>query len=123
MISFNIYSGGDKTYNANQTCDMVEFLIDNIFVKFGGHLSCQVIGLPMGTDCAPPPPPPLADYFLYSNESDCLDNMIRSGHKKLSRSFNLCFRYIDDLIVFNNKKFLEFVKDIYPSQLNFEKAK
>ena len=40
----------------------------------------------------------------------------------LARSFNLCYRYIDDLIVFNNKKFLDYLKEIYPSQLTVEKA-
>ena len=39
-----------------------------------------------------------------------------------SRSFNLCYRYIDDLIVFNNKKFSDYLKEIYPSQLTFEKV-
>ena len=34
----------------------------------------------------------------------------------------LCYRYIDDLIVFNNKKFLDYLKEIYPSQLTVEKA-
>ena len=48
--------------------------------------------------------------------------MIRSGHRRLVRSFNLCYRYIDDLIVFNNKKFLDYLKEIYPSQLTVEKA-
>ena len=59
----------------------------NIFVKFGGCLFCQVIGIPVGTNCAPL----LADLFLYSYESECLDNMIRGGHRKLARSFNLCY--------------------------------
>ena len=98
---------------------MVESFIDNIFVKFGEHLLCQVIGIPMSTNRAPAP---LADLFLYTYESDFLDDMIRSCHRKLARSFNLCFRYIDDLIVFNNKKFREYVKDIYPSQRNVEKT-
>ena len=40
--------------------------------------------------------------------------MIRSGHRRLTRLFNLCYRYIDDLIVFNNKKFLDYLKEIYP---------
>ena len=48
--------------------------------------------------------------------------MIRGGHRKLTRSFNLCYRYIDDLIVFNNKKLGDYVKEIYPSQLIVEKA-
>ena len=78
----------------------------------------QVIGIPMGTNCAPL----LADLFLYSYENEFLDNMIRSGHRRLARSFNLCYRYIDDLIVFNNKKFLDYLKEIYPSQLTVEKA-
>ena len=72
----------------------------------------------MGTNCAPL----LADLFLYSYENEFLDNMIRSGHRRLAISFNLCYRYIDDLIVFNNKKFLDYLKEIYPSQLTVEKA-
>ena len=110
--------GGDNLYTADQICRMVEFLIDNIFVKFGGCLFRRVIGIPMGTNCAPL----LADLFHYSYESEFLDNMIRGGHRKLARSFNLCYRYIDDLIVFNNKKFGDYVKEIYPSQLTVEKA-
>ena len=39
-----------------------------------------------------------------------------------ARSFNLCSRYIDDLIVFNNKKFLDYLKEIYSSELTVEKA-
>ena len=60
--------------------------------------------------------------FLYSYENEFLDNMIRGGHKRLTRLFNLCYRYTDDLIVFNNKKFLDYLNEIYPSQLTVEKA-
>ena len=87
-------------------------------MQFGGRLFRQVIGIPMGTNCAPL----LADLFLYSYENQFLDNMIKSGHMRPARSFNLCYRYIDDLIVFNNKKFLDYLKEIYPSQLTVEKA-
>ena len=34
----------------------------------------------------------------------------------------LCYRYIDDLIVFNNKKFLDYFKEIYLSQLTVKKT-
>ena len=71
----------------------------------------------MGTNCSPL----LADLFLYSYENEFLDNMVRSCHRRLARSFNLCYRYVDDLIVFNNKKFLDYLKEIYPSQLTAEK--
>ena len=72
----------------------------------------------MGVDSAPL----LVGLFLYSYKSECLDNMIRSGHRRLARSFNLCYIYTDDLFVFNNKKFSYYLKQIYPCQLNVEKA-
>ena len=111
-----IYGGGYNMYTADNICKMIEFLIDNIFVQFGGRLFRQAIGISMGTNCAPL----LADLFLYSYESEFLDNMTRSGHRRLARSFNLYYRYIGDFIVFNNKKFLDYLKEIYPSQLTFE---
>ena len=96
---------------------MVEFLIDNIFVKFGGCVFHQVIGIPIGTNCVALP----GDLFLYSYESELLDNMVRSGHRNLARSFSMRYRCMDDLIVFNNKKFGDYVKEIYPSQLTVKK--
>ena len=95
-----------------------KFLVDNTLVQFRGRLFCQVIGLPMGTNCAPL----LADLFLCSYENEFLDNMIRSGHRRLARSFNLCYKYTDDLIVFNNKKILDYHKKINPSQLTVVRA-
>ena len=50
-----------KIYTADQICNMADFLADNIFVKFGGCIFHQVIGIPIGTSCAPF----LADQFLY----------------------------------------------------------
>ena len=34
-----------------------------------------------------------------------------SGDRRLARSLNLCYRYADGLIVFNNKKLIDPVKD------------
>ena len=117
-FTHDINGSGDNMYAADNICKMIEFLIDNIFVQFGGCLFRQVIGIPMGTNCASL----LADLFLYSYENEFLDNMIRSGHKRLARSFDLCYRYTDDMIVFNNKKFLDYLKEVYPSQLTVEKT-
>ena len=97
---------------------MIEFFIDNIFEQFGERFFCQMTGIPMGTNCASL----LADRFLYSYGNEFLDNMIKSGHRRPASSINLCYRYIDALIVFNNKKFLDCLKEIYPSQLTAEKA-
>ena len=56
-VGKNVYSRSDTQFDV---------LVDNIFIKFGGCLFLQVIGIHMGTNCAPL----LADLFLYSYESE-----------------------------------------------------
>ena len=90
-FTHDINGGGDGMYTADNICKMIEFLIDNIYVHFGGRLFRQMIGITLGTNCAPL----LADLFLYSYKNEFLDNMIRSGHRRLARSFNLCYIAID----------------------------
>jgi hypothetical protein len=43
---------GKTCYSEEQVINMLEFLIDNIFISFGGTLFQQVVGIPMGTNCA-----------------------------------------------------------------------
>ena len=97
---------GDNKYTANDICKMIEFLVDNIYVRFGGQLFRQMVGIPMGTNCAPL----LADLFLYSYENEFLDKLIKEGKRKL------------DLISFNNKRFKEFISDIYPKELTISET-
>ena len=47
---------------------MIDCLVNNMFVKFGGCLFRQVIEISVGTSYAPL----LADLFLYSYESEFL---------------------------------------------------
>ena len=108
----------DNKYTASDICKMIEFLVDNIFVRFGGQLFRQIVGIPMGTNCAPL----LADLFLYSYENEFLDKLIKEGKRKLARKFNLSYRYIDDLISFNNKRFKEFISYIYPKELTISET-
>ena len=77
---------------------MLEFLIDNIFVSFGGTLFQQVVGIPMGTNCAPL----LADLFLYSYESEFLQKLVKDKKIHEARAFNFAYRYIDDVLSINN---------------------
>ena len=65
-FTHDINGGGDNMYTADNICKMIEFLIDNIFVQFGGRLFRQAIGIPMGTNCAPL----LADLFFYAYEKE-----------------------------------------------------
>ena len=109
---------GDNKYTANDICKMTEFLVDNIYVMLGGQLFRQMVGIPMGTNCAPL----LADLFLYSYENEFLDKLIKKGKRKLSRKFNLSYRYIDDLISFKKKRFKKFISDIYPKELTISET-
>ena len=78
-----------------------------------------MIGIPMGMpNCAPL----LADLFLYSYENEFLDKVNNEGKRKVARKFNLSYRYIDDLISVNNKRFKEFISDIYPKELTISET-
>ena len=70
---------GDNKDTANDICKMIEFLVDKIYVRFGGQLFRQAVGIPMGTNCAPL----LADLFLCSYENEFLDKLIKEGKKSL----------------------------------------
>ena len=70
-FTHDINGDGDNMYTADNTCK----IIDNIFVQFGGCLFCQVIGIPIRTNCSPL----LADLFLYTYENEFLNNMIRGA--------------------------------------------
>lgn len=101
-----ISSNSFKTYFTNTkqkssvnwtSFDMIlalEFLLDNIFVRFGNSVYRQVIGIPMGTNCAPL----VADLFLYCYESQFMAKISKDPLKQhLVDKFNNTFRYLDDI--------------------------
>jgi hypothetical protein len=63
---------------------MLEFLIDSMLVSFGGTLFQLVVGISMGTNCAPL----LVDLFLYSYESEFLMTFYLSIILDLQTFFN-----------------------------------
>ena len=73
---------GDNKYTANDICKMIKFLVDNIYVRFGGQLFRQMVGIPMGKNCAPS----LADLFLYSYQNEFLDKPLRKAKESLLES-------------------------------------
>ena len=78
--------------------DMVDYLIDHIYVTCGDNLFRQKIGIPMGTDCAPF----LANLFLYYYEWQFMDRLIKAKDYSTAMKFNKTWRYIDDLFTLNN---------------------
>ena len=55
-----------RAWSCQNLCDALTFLLDNIFIRFGTKLYRQVVGIPMGTNCAPL----VADFFLFCYERD-----------------------------------------------------
>jgi hypothetical protein len=81
---------------------MLDFLIDNICVSFGGALFQRVVGIPMDTNCAPL----LVDLLLYSYESEFLQKLVKGKKIQEARAFNFTYRYIDDVLSINNSRFV-----------------
>ena len=50
--------------------------------------------------------------FLYSHEADFIQGFLKKSEKKLARSCNFTFRYIDDVLSLNNYRFDDFVDRI-----------
>jgi hypothetical protein len=70
----------------------------------------------MGTNCALL----LADLFLYSYEAEFIQELLKKNEKKLARSFNFTFRYIDDVLSLNNYRIGDFVDRIYLIELEIK---
>jgi hypothetical protein len=97
--------------------DMVTYLIDNIFVKCGTKVFRQIIGIPMGTDCAPF----LANLFLYKYEFQFMAKMAKTKNPDIY-CFRRVQRYLDDLLLVNGGDVMDkYAKDIYPSELVLKK--
>ena len=114
----NTIQKGKTCYSEEQVISMLEFLIDNIFVSFGGTLFQQVVAIPMGTNCAPL----LADLFLYSYESEFLQKLVKDKKIYEARAFNFTYRYINDVLSINNSRFAEFLPLIYPPELEVKET-
>ena len=88
---------------------MLEFLVDKIFVVFAGKVFQQIIGIPMGTNCASL----IADIFLYSYEAEFVQSLLSAGRKRLASQFNFTYIYIDDVLSIHNPDFENYLGQMY----------
>ena len=85
--------------------------MENIYVQFDGMVYQQIVGIPMGTNCAPL----IADLFLYGYERDFMSDLQKSKRFDLIDMFNDASRYLYDIFAIDNP-------DIYPAELQLNKA-
>jgi hypothetical protein len=74
---FAKYSDSTHKYSEVEIKKMLEFLIDAIYVVVGGQVFQQSVRIPMGTNRVPL----LADLFLYSYETEFIQNLVHEKKK------------------------------------------
>ena len=78
-----------KLWSCQKMCDALHNLLDNIFIRFGSKLYRQIVGIPMGTNCAPL----VADLFLFCYERDVMLSLSDNNQTDIFDAFNSTSRY------------------------------
>ena len=100
-------------------CEALIYLLDNIYIRFGIKLYRQIVGIPMGTNCAPL----LADLFLFCYEKkDFMTSLSDVKQAEIIEAFKSTSRYLDGLLYIDNPYFEGMVNRIYPPELQLNKA-
>ena len=73
-------------------------MLDNIFNRFVTNLYRQVVGIPMGTNCAPL----VANLFLSCYWRDFIMSLSGDKQADVINAFNTTSRYLDDILNINN---------------------
>ena len=98
----------------SESCDSLHYLLDNILIRFGSKLYRQTVEIPMGTNCAPLL---LLQIFLYCYERDLMSCCLFQADVVNSTS-----RYLDDFLNFDNPYVKQMVSQIFPTELQLNKA-
>ena len=75
-----------------------KYLLDNIYIRFGTKLYRQIVGIPMGTNCAPL----IVDLFLFCYERDFMTSLSNVKQAEIFEAFKSTSRYLDDLLNIDN---------------------
>ena len=79
-------------------CDAIHYHFDNIFIRFYSKLYRKIVGIPIGTYCAPL----VADLFLVCYERDFMLSLSDNNQNDIIETFNSTSRYFDDLLNIDN---------------------
>ena len=107
-----------KLWSCQNVCEALIYLLDNIYIRFGTKLYRQIVGIPMGTNCAPL----VADLFLFCYERDFMTSLSDVKQAEIIEAFKYTSRYLDDLLNIDNPYFEGMVNRIYTPELQLNKA-
>ena len=103
---------------SSMLCDALSYLSDNIHINFCNKLYRQIVGISMGTNCAPL----VADSFLFCYKRDFMTSLSGYNQADIIEAFSSTFRYLDDLLDIDNPCFEGMVNQLYPHELQLNKA-
>ena len=110
-------SRGYASFKESDLFQVLNFILDNIYVKFGDDLAKQKIGIPIGLDSGQD----IANLLLYYYESEYLKNLARNNLAE-AKKFCYSYRYIDDLLSAAFRDFSNHLPNIYPQALVLNKS-
>ena len=105
-------------WSCQNVCEALIYLLDNIYIRFGTKLYRQIVGIPMGTNCAPL----VADLFLFCYEREFMTSLSDVKQAEIIEAFKSTSRYLDDLLNLDNPYLEDVVNRIYPPELQLNKA-
>ena len=114
------FTSGDtkryKLWSCQNVCEALIYLLDNIYIRFGTKLYRQIVGISMGTNCAPL----VADLICY--ERDFMTSLSDVKQAEIIEAFKITSRYLDDLLNIDNPYSEGMVNRIYPPELRLNKT-
>ena len=112
-----------RNYNlwyCQKVCEALTFLLrvggiifNNVYIRFGSKLYRQIVGIPLGTNCAPLE----ADLYLFCYDRDFMLSLSEDNQSDVIEAFNSTSRCLDDLLNIESNFFDSMVNRIYPSEL------
>ena len=112
-----LYNLNDIHCGHVRKCVMLSIIfLDNIFLRFDSELYKQIVGIPMDTYCDPL----VADLFCYKR--DFMLSLVDNNLTNIIEAFNSPSRYLDELLNIDNPYFERMVGQIYPTELQLNKA-
>ena len=97
-------------WTCQKVCEALTFLLDSIYIRFGTKLFTQIVGIPMGTNCAPL----VADLFLFCYERGFKMSLSIENQSEIIEVFSSTSRYLDDLLNIDNTYLDGLISQIYP---------
>ena len=107
-----------KLWSCQNVCEALVYLLDNIYIRFVTKLYRPIVGIPMGTNCAPL----VADLFLFCYERDFVTFPSDVKQAEIIEAFKSTSRYLEDLLNIDNPYFEGMINRIYPPELQLNKA-